>query len=83
MCNGDQEIAALRHGDADSDMARFIRHLQFVGADAAGHVGDTDRLARPQWRKARADQVEIADAIDLIVIGDAAVAITETEFGRT
>src|SRR5204863_4768798 len=41
---------------------------------------DADGLTRLQWRKARADQIEIADAIDFVVIGDAAIAIAEAEF---
>src|SRR5262245_20124881 len=77
--NGNQEIAAMRHGDADPGMPRAILHAQLIRPEPAGHPGDVDRLARPQRRKARADQIEVADAIDLVVIG-AAVAIAEAEF---
>src|SRR5215510_12269795 len=79
--DGNQEIAAMRHGDADPGMPRAILHAQLIRPEAAGHPGEADRLAWPQRRKARADQIEIADTIDLVVIGDAAVAIAEAEFG--
>ena len=56
-----------------------VGHFEIVGPDTSGHVGDADDIARRERRKARADQVEIGDAIDLIVVGDAAVAIAEAD----
>ena len=79
----DQEIAAPRHGDADAACRDTVGHLEIIAPSTAGHVGDTDHLARRERRQSAADQIEIGDAIDLVVIGDAAVAIAEADLGRT
>ena len=44
----DQEIAAVRHGDADGDVVRFVRHLQIVGAERPDMSAIRIDLARPQ-----------------------------------
>ena len=56
-----------------SDMSRSI------ASQASGHVGDADDLARRERREALAHQIEIGDAIDLVVIGDTGVAIAEAD----
>ena len=56
---------------------RTVLHLEIVGAEAARHVGDADDSPGLARRKTRADQIEIGDAIDLVVIGNAGVAIAE------
>src|SRR6185437_6880478 len=42
---------------------------------------DPDHLTRLARHEALAHQVEIGDAVDLVVIGDAGVAIAEADFG--
>src|ERR1700730_13352386 len=75
----DKEVAAPRHRDADGGMPRAVGHLEIVGPQPARHVGNPDHPARLAWNKALADQIEIGDAIDFAVIGDAAVAIAKAE----
>src|SRR5258708_28696523 len=75
----DQQIAAPRHADADCGMPRTVSHLEIIGPDTSGHVGEADHPARLQRRTPLADQIEIGDAVDLAVIGDAAVAIAEAD----
>ncbi len=77
----DEEIAAARDGDADRGVPRAIGHLEIIGPDPSGHIGDPDDIARRARRKMLAQQIEIGDAIDLIVVGDAAVAIAEADLG--
>src|SRR6185436_2884486 len=50
------------------------------GPDASGHVGDPDDIARRARGKMLAQQIEIGDAIDLVVVSDATVTIAETDF---
>jgi hypothetical protein len=73
----DEEIAAARDRDADRSLLRAIGHFEIVGPDAAGHVGDPDDIARRQRHKMLAQQIEIGDAIDLVIVGDPAVTIAE------
>ena len=76
-----QQVAAVRQRDADRGALRAVGHLEIIVSRAAGHVGDADHPARLQRHEAFADQIEIGDAIDLVVIGDAGVAIAETDLG--
>src|ERR1039457_3619438 len=48
---------------------------------AALHPRDNDRVAGPQNRKLVAHQVEVAQAIELVVIGDTGRAIAEADLG--
>ena len=75
----DDEVAAMRQGKADSRVRR-VGHRQIIGARAAGHVGDVNDPACFKWHKARRNQLEIGDAIDLLVIGDTCVAIAKADF---
>ena len=75
-----QQIAALRQRKADRGMLRAIGHVEIVAARPSRHVGEPDHLARPRAaRNCVAHQVEIGDAVDLVVIGNAAVAIAEAD----
>src|SRR6516162_5066973 len=58
---------------------RTIGHPEIIATRAAGHVSQTDHLPRLNRRKTFADQVEVGDAVDLVVIGDARVAIAEAD----
>lgn len=49
--------------------------------DTSMQLANTHRFARRCRYKTRADQVEVGDSIDLVVIGNAAVAIAEAELG--
>jgi hypothetical protein len=60
---------------------RAVGHAEIVGPDAAGHVGDPDHLAGLERDKTLAHQVEIGDAVDFVVIGDARLAIAEADLG--
>ena len=53
--------------------------FEIIGPDASGHIGNTNHVARLERRETLAHQIEIGDAIDFIVIGDAAVAIAEAD----
>ena len=66
--------------DADGGVPRTVGHRQDHSACMRpGMSGDPDHLARRERREALADQIEIGDAIDFVVIGDAAVAIAEAD----
>src|SRR5450759_4760717 len=52
-----------------------------VGAASALHPRDCDRVTRPQIRRLVAHQVEVAQALELVVIGYAGRAIAETDLG--
>src|SRR6185437_11305712 len=56
-----------------------IGHLQIIAPRPSRHVGETNGLASFNRCKARADQIEIGDAVDLVVIGDSRVAIAEAD----
>ena len=75
----DEEIAAARNSNAKSSVPQTVGHLQIVGPDPSGHIGDPDDIAWRDRREPLAQQIEIGDAIDLIVVGDATVAIAETD----
>ena len=74
-----QQVAAPRHRDADGAVLRAIGHPQDHRPGSSGHIGDANHLARRQRHEPFADQVEIGDAVDFVVIGDAAVAIAEAD----
>src|SRR3954452_20152155 len=74
-----EEIAAARDHDADRGVPQTAGHFEIVGPDPSGHIGDPDDIARRARRKMLAQQIEIGDAIDLIVVGDATIAIAETD----
>jgi hypothetical protein len=76
-----EEIAAARNRNAKSSVARAIGHIEIVGPDPSGHIGDPDDIARRDRREPRAQQIEIGDAIDLIIVGDAAIAVAEADLG--
>ena len=59
--------------------ARAVGHIEIVAPRPARHVGDVHRFAGLARRKALADQIEIGDAVDLVVIGNAGVAIAEAD----
>jgi hypothetical protein len=44
------------------------------------HVGDLNHATRRQRHKTFAHQIEIGDAVDLVVIGHAGIAIAEADF---
>ena len=71
----------FRHRDADGGVPRAVLHSQIIAAQPAGHVGHFDHIARRQRGEAFAHQVEIGDAVDLIVIGDTRVAVAKADFG--
>src|SRR4051812_23429364 len=75
--NGDQQIAASRYGDAEGPALRTVRHPQVIGPDTTVHVGDAYEIARLERSEPLAQQIEISDAIDFIVVGNPAVAIAE------
>ena len=75
--NRNQQVAAPRYGDGDGRMPCAVGHPQIIGPQSSGHLGNADRPARLKRRKALAHQIEVGDAIDFIVIGDAAVAIAK------
>src|SRR6202000_2880579 len=60
-------------------MVGAVDHPEVIAARAAGHVADPDHLARLLWHKTLAHQIEIADAVDLVVIGNTGVAIAEAD----
>src|SRR5216683_4081463 len=60
-------------------MPRAVGHLQMIGPQASGHVGNPYHPARLERNEALAHQIEIGDAIDFFIIGDAAVAIAEAD----
>ena len=74
-----EEIAAARDRDAKSGVARAVGHFEIIGPDASGHIGDPHHIARRARRKMLAQQIEVGDTIDLIVVGHATVAIAETD----
>jgi hypothetical protein len=74
----DEEIAAARDCDADRGVPQAVGHIEIVGPDASGRIGDPDDIARRDRRKMFTQQIEIGDAIDLIIVGHTTVAIAET-----
>jgi len=75
-----EEIAAARNSNAESSAAGAIEQFEIVGPDPSGHIGDPDDIARRDRREPLAQQIEVGDAIDLIVVGNATVAIAEADF---
>ena len=78
--HGDHKVATMRHRDADRGMARATGHIEVIISQAPRHVGNPNGLARRKRRKAFADQIEIGNAIDFVVIGNTGVTVAETDF---
>src|SRR5262249_19822730 len=55
------------------------RHV--VGAAAALHPGDRDRMAVARRGELLAEQLDVADALELGIVGDAGLAIAEADLG--
>src|SRR5260370_28131810 len=75
----DQEVTAVGYGDADSRMLRTIGDSEIIGPRSSGHIGDPDHLAHLERGKTLAHQIEIGDAVDLVVIGHAAIASAKAD----
>src|SRR5215470_11219681 len=75
----DQKIAAMSERDADGGMADALAHREIIGPHSSRQLRDTDRLANLERYKTLADQIEIGDAIDLVVIGHSGAAIAEAD----
>ena len=76
-----QQIAAPRHRDACGEAVRTVGHVEIIMPLAAVQPADTQPIAGRRRGEARGDPVDISHAIDLVIIGDAAVAIAEAELG--
>src|SRR3954469_6435846 len=50
-----------------------------IVSDPSGHLRDLDHPARFRRSKPFADQIEIRDTVDLVVIGNAGVAVAEPD----
>src|SRR5581483_7277125 len=59
--------------------ARAIAHCQGVDTRAARQIADTHCAPRLARGKLRGDQIEIGDAVDLVVIGDTRGAVAEAD----
>jgi len=66
----DQQVAPPRHRDADRSAAGTVLH-----------VGDADDMTGLARGKTFAHQIEVGDAIDLVVIGNAGVAVAKAFLG--
>ena len=75
-----QQVAAVRHRDADGGMPRAVGHPQIVGC-ASGRTCRRPESRSPgaQRHERSAHHIEIGDAVDLIVIGDTGIAIAEAD----
>ena len=49
------------------------------GASASGHLADADLVPRRERGEPFAHQVEVGDAVDLVIIGDPPLAIAKTD----
>ena len=78
MHDCDQQIAAARDRYSDRGLPQATGHFEVIGPDPPRHIGDPGDVARRDRREPFAQQIEIGDAIDLIIVGDATVAIAET-----
>src|SRR5262249_2185720 len=65
----------------DRGLARRVAGGERVGATATLHPGNGDRPAGAQRRNFAADEIEVAHAIEIAVIGDAGRAIAGAELG--
>src|SRR5256885_16046872 len=72
-----QQIAAPRHRDADRGTPRAIGHHKVITPHPSRHLGDANHPASSPRHEPLAHQIEIGDAVDFIVIGDATVAIAK------
>ena len=77
----DHQIAAVRGGNANGAVSRAVRHVEIVARVRPAMSATWMTLPGFQRREPFADQVEIGDAVDLVVIGDAGVAIAEADLG--
>ena len=50
-------------------------------ACSPGHTGNANDLARFERRESIADEIKVGDAVDLVVIGDAGIAVAKSELG--
>ena len=63
----------------NADLPRANRRSRRRGC--ALHPGDRDRLSRPQRGELVAEQVEVADAVEFLVVRDAGRAVAEPDLG--
>lgn len=76
-----EQIAAARDGDAECGVTNAVEHVEIIAPDTAAQLAKPHFLPRRHRRKARADQIDVGHAINLVVIGDAAIAIAEAALG--
>src|SRR5262245_34585915 len=69
----------MRERDADGGVADAVAHREIIGPHPSRQLRDTDRLTDLERYKTLADQIEIGDAIDLVVIGHSGAAIAEAD----
>ena len=80
--DGDDQVAFVGDGDALGEPTGAVPQPVMIELGASEQVGDADAAALPQGREAPVHQVDIGDAVDLLVGHDAGVAIAaESELG--
>src|SRR6516164_6753822 len=77
----DDHVAAVVEHDRYRRLARPIASGERVSATATLHPGNRDRPAGAERRNLAADEIEVAHAIEVGVIGDAGRAIAGAELG--
>src|SRR5664280_1353024 len=78
---GDDGVAVIVESNCQCRLSGAKGTGDRVRTTAALHPRHSDRVARPQNRRLVAHQVEVAQAIELVVIGNAGRAIEEVDLG--
>jgi hypothetical protein len=58
----------------------MVRQLELVAPHPSGHLGHPSDLARVEREESLADQIEVGDAVDFVVIGDPGIAVAKAKF---
>jgi len=77
----DDGVAAVIESKRQRRVWRAIGLGDRVSAAAALHPCDLDLAARPQHRGPVAHQVEVAEAIEFVVVGNAGLAVAKADLG--
>jgi hypothetical protein len=77
----DDRIAFVRQRDGQNRKRRLQRPRHRIKACTTGHYPSADRVTRRQRLVIRPDQFEIANALDLVVVGDTGRASAKSDLG--
>src|SRR5207342_2568240 len=78
---GGDHVAAVVVDDRYHGLAGRIACRKRIGATASLHRPDRDRPAGSEWQNLAANEIEVAHAIEVLVVCHTRCAIAETDLG--